>query len=171
MNTRLLISILSLSLSLPSLSPPRSLFPLPLPSSLPPSLPPSLSQIDAVAVLHHPNIVRLLGFCSEHSPAVELVEQILVFEFVPNGDLQTFLLKRKRALRSRPSFKNIHLLLGLGLMLQCFSSELDVTYLTLQSTYEALNRRDFGSPLVSSSFHVFALPYMNPHVPLKTPQK
>ena len=36
-----------------------------------------------MAGLHHPNVLRLHGYC--------LAEQVLAYEFAPNGDLQRFL--------------------------------------------------------------------------------
>ena len=46
-----------------------------------------------MAVLRHPNIVRLFGYCTEMAANGEFMEQILVFEFVPNGDLSGFMKK------------------------------------------------------------------------------
>ena len=48
-----------------------------------------------VAGLHHPHIVRLLGYCDEYNPERNLVEQVLVYEFMPNGDLESFIKNRK----------------------------------------------------------------------------
>ena len=44
-----------------------------------------------MSALRHPNLVRLLGYCSEHAPEREVVEQVLVYELVPNRDLKRFL--------------------------------------------------------------------------------
>ena len=41
-----------------------------------------------MAGLRHPNLVRLLGFCVEANEATEVPEQVLVYEFIPNGDLR-----------------------------------------------------------------------------------
>ncbi|CAI5534975.1 unnamed protein product [Closterium sp. Naga37s-1] len=38
-------------------------------------------QVKAVSRLYHRNLVRLLGYCSDH------MEQVLVYEYVPNGPL------------------------------------------------------------------------------------
>ena len=48
-----------------------------------------------MAGLHHPHIVRLLGYCEEHNPETLLSEQLLVYEFMPNGDLEAFIQKSK----------------------------------------------------------------------------
>ncbi|CAI5996967.1 unnamed protein product [Closterium sp. NIES-64] len=45
-------------------------------------------QVTQMATKHHPNLVRLLGFCIDVEPETAHVEQILVYEFVPNGDLE-----------------------------------------------------------------------------------
>ena len=59
----------------------------------PPS--PSLLQVRLVAGLHHPHIVHLLGYCDEYNKEKNLVEQLLVYEFMPNGDLEAFIQNRK----------------------------------------------------------------------------
>ena len=48
-----------------------------------------------VAGLHHPHIVHLLGYCDEYNKEKNLVEQLLVYEFMPNGDLEAFIQNRK----------------------------------------------------------------------------
>ncbi|CAI7887452.1 unnamed protein product [Closterium sp. NIES-54] len=45
-------------------------------------------EVTQMATKHHPNLVRLLGFCIDVEPETAHVEQILVYEFVPNGDLE-----------------------------------------------------------------------------------
>ena len=54
---------------------------------------PSHVQVEAVAALRHPNIVRLFGYCIEMATNGDFMEQILVYEFVPNGDLAAFMKK------------------------------------------------------------------------------
>ena len=54
-------------------------------------LPPLARQVEVAAGLRHPNIVRLIGYCDEYSQERNVMEQILVFELVPGGDLQAFL--------------------------------------------------------------------------------
>ncbi|CAI5947089.1 unnamed protein product [Closterium sp. NIES-65] len=43
--------------------------------------------INEMASKHHPNLVRLLGFCMDYDAASERMEQIAIYEFMPNGDL------------------------------------------------------------------------------------
>ncbi|GJP29931.1 hypothetical protein CLOM_g20506 [Closterium sp. NIES-68] len=45
-------------------------------------------EVSQMATKHHPNLVRLLGFCIDVHPQTAHVEQILIYEFVPNGDLE-----------------------------------------------------------------------------------
>ncbi|CAI5498572.1 unnamed protein product [Closterium sp. Naga37s-1] len=45
-------------------------------------------NVRAMASLHHVNLVRLLGFCQDLNVETGNQEQILVYEFVANGDLQ-----------------------------------------------------------------------------------
>ncbi|CAI5518907.1 unnamed protein product [Closterium sp. Naga37s-1] len=44
-------------------------------------------EINEMASKHHPNLVRLLGFCMDYDAASERMEQIAIYEFMPNGDL------------------------------------------------------------------------------------
>ncbi|CAI7846431.1 unnamed protein product, partial [Closterium sp. NIES-54] len=44
-------------------------------------------QINEMASKHHPNLVRLLGFCMEYDAVAECMEQIAIYEFMPHGDL------------------------------------------------------------------------------------
>ena len=60
------------------------------PSSPSPLPPPPLSptlQVRALAALNHKNLVRLFGFCLHMDVVTGKQEQILVYEFVKNGDL------------------------------------------------------------------------------------
>ncbi|CAI7777282.1 unnamed protein product [Closterium sp. NIES-54] len=65
--------------------PPFPLDPLPQSHCITPALP--CSQINEMASKHHPNLVRLLGFCMDYDAASERMEQIAIYEFMPNGDL------------------------------------------------------------------------------------
>ena len=51
-------------------------------------------QIEAVAALRHPNIIRLLGYCLDFDAGDERHEQVLIYELAPNGDLETLMDKR-----------------------------------------------------------------------------
>ncbi|CAI5481851.1 unnamed protein product, partial [Closterium sp. Yama58-4] len=46
------------------------------------------TEVRAMASLRHENVVRLLGFCLHQNVESGQQEQILVYEFVPNGDLK-----------------------------------------------------------------------------------
>ncbi|CAI7849946.1 unnamed protein product, partial [Closterium sp. NIES-53] len=52
-----------------------------------PPQPGAVAGINEMASKHHPNLVRLLGFCMDYDAAVERMEQIAIYEFMPNGDL------------------------------------------------------------------------------------
>ncbi|CAI5999192.1 unnamed protein product [Closterium sp. NIES-65] len=45
-------------------------------------------EVRAIESLHHVNLVRLMGFCQDLNVETGNQEQILVYEFVANGDLQ-----------------------------------------------------------------------------------
>ena len=51
----------------------------------------SPTQVESVAVLNHPNLVRLLGFCVDFDAQKERQEQVLVYEFAAGGDLLSLL--------------------------------------------------------------------------------
>ncbi|CAI5946862.1 unnamed protein product, partial [Closterium sp. NIES-65] len=44
-------------------------------------------EIDEMASKHHPHLVRLLGYCVDYDAAADHMEQIAIYEFMPNGDL------------------------------------------------------------------------------------
>ncbi|CAI5953633.1 unnamed protein product, partial [Closterium sp. NIES-64] len=48
-------------------------------------------EVNEMASKHHPHLVRLLGFCIDVNEATEQTEQILIYEFMPNGDLERWL--------------------------------------------------------------------------------
>ncbi|CAI5953413.1 unnamed protein product [Closterium sp. NIES-65] len=52
---------------------------------------PTSSHVKEMASKHHPNLVRLLGFCVNFDPATSLVEQVLVYEFMVNRDLESWI--------------------------------------------------------------------------------
>ena len=54
-----------------------------------------------MAVLNHPNLVRLLGFCVDFDALKERQEQVLVYEFAAGGDLLTLLTQRGRSWTQR----------------------------------------------------------------------
>ena len=48
------------------------------------------SQVRAMASMIHPNIVRLLGYCTDVNPETREQEQIIMYEFMEGGDLQQY---------------------------------------------------------------------------------
>ncbi|CAI5489881.1 unnamed protein product [Closterium sp. Naga37s-1] len=45
-------------------------------------------EIKEMASKHHPNLVRLLGYCLDMDTVNERMEQILIYQFMHNGDLE-----------------------------------------------------------------------------------
>ncbi|CAI5981226.1 unnamed protein product [Closterium sp. NIES-64] len=58
-------------------------------------------NVRAMASLHHSHLVRLLGFCLDHNVETGKQEQILVYEFVGNRDLEYHIYKSKSPLSLR----------------------------------------------------------------------
>ncbi|CAI7903580.1 unnamed protein product, partial [Closterium sp. NIES-53] len=48
-------------------------------------------EVREMASKHHPNLVRLLGYCIAFDPATRTMEQVLVYEFMPNHDLDAWI--------------------------------------------------------------------------------
>ncbi|CAI5522912.1 unnamed protein product, partial [Closterium sp. Naga37s-1] len=48
-------------------------------------------EVNAMASKHHPNLVRLLGFCIDFNADTEEMEQVVVYEFMENGDLDRWI--------------------------------------------------------------------------------
>ncbi|CAI5494798.1 unnamed protein product [Closterium sp. Naga37s-1] len=44
-----------------------------------------------MASKHHPHLVRLLGYCIDFDPSTRTMEQLLVYELMPNGDLERWI--------------------------------------------------------------------------------
>ena len=44
--------------------------------------------MEAITNLRHPNLVRLLGYCIDYQASSETTEQVIVYEFINNGDLK-----------------------------------------------------------------------------------
>ncbi|CAI5990576.1 unnamed protein product [Closterium sp. NIES-65] len=49
------------------------------------------SNVKEMASKHHPHLVRLLGYCIDIDLSTRLMEQILVYEFMPNHDLESWI--------------------------------------------------------------------------------
>ncbi|CAI5990446.1 unnamed protein product [Closterium sp. NIES-65] len=50
-----------------------------------------LFAVKEMASKHHPHFVRLLGYCIDIDLSTRLMEQILVYEFMPNHDLESWI--------------------------------------------------------------------------------
>ncbi|CAI6008411.1 unnamed protein product [Closterium sp. NIES-65] len=48
-------------------------------------------MVNEMATKSHPNLVRLLGYCMDYDPVAERMEQIVIYEFVDNGDLDRWI--------------------------------------------------------------------------------
>ncbi|XVF28791.1 hypothetical protein REPUB_Repub19eG0027800 [Reevesia pubescens] len=48
-----------------------------------------LTEVDYLGQLHHPNLVKLIGYCSEGE------NRLLVYEFMPKGSLENHLFRSK----------------------------------------------------------------------------
>ncbi|CAI5513991.1 unnamed protein product, partial [Closterium sp. Naga37s-1] len=48
-------------------------------------------EVKEMASKHHPHLVRLLGYCIDFDPSTRLMEQILIYEFMPNSDLESWI--------------------------------------------------------------------------------
>ncbi|CAI5534305.1 unnamed protein product [Closterium sp. Naga37s-1] len=70
------------------LLPPHPLTPFHPPAPLPP---PTWEQVNEMATKSHPHLVRLIGYCLDISPDTERMEQIVIYEFIDNGDLDRWI--------------------------------------------------------------------------------
>ncbi|CAI5936316.1 unnamed protein product [Closterium sp. NIES-64] len=59
------------------------------------------TEVRAMASLHHTHLVRLLGFCLDQNVETGKQEQILVYEFMANRDLEYHIHRSKRPLSLR----------------------------------------------------------------------
>ncbi|GJP48391.1 hypothetical protein CLOM_g7681 [Closterium sp. NIES-68] len=48
-------------------------------------------HVNEMATKNHPNLVRLVGYCLDFSPVTERMEQIVMYDFMPNGDLEQWI--------------------------------------------------------------------------------
>ncbi|KAJ0094529.1 hypothetical protein Patl1_15154 [Pistacia atlantica] len=55
-----------------------------------------INEVATIGRIHHFNIVRLLGFCSEGT------RRALIYEFMPNGSLEKFIFSRENESAQRP---------------------------------------------------------------------
>ncbi|CAI5930718.1 unnamed protein product [Closterium sp. NIES-64] len=66
------------------------------------------TEVRAMASLRHANVVRLLGFCLHQNVESGQQEQILVYEFVPNGDLKYHIHDSKNPLTLKQRLQLAH---------------------------------------------------------------
>ncbi|CAI7830730.1 unnamed protein product [Closterium sp. NIES-53] len=48
-------------------------------------------EVNEMATKNHPNLVRLLGYCFDMNHTTERIEQIVIYEFMSNGDLERWI--------------------------------------------------------------------------------
>ncbi|CAI5487503.1 unnamed protein product [Closterium sp. Naga37s-1] len=48
-------------------------------------------EVNEMATKNHPNLVRLLGYCFDMNHTTERIEQIVIYEFMANGDLERWI--------------------------------------------------------------------------------
>ncbi|CAI5513442.1 unnamed protein product [Closterium sp. Naga37s-1] len=63
-------------------------------------------EVNEMATKNHPNLVRLLGYCFDMNHTTERIEQIVIYEFMVNGDLERWIGPRKK-LHSFPHFTTL----------------------------------------------------------------
>ncbi|CAI5946697.1 unnamed protein product [Closterium sp. NIES-64] len=56
-----------------------------------PTFPSPVLKVKAMASKFHPNLVRLLGYCVQYDRGTSHVEQILVYEYMENRDLESWI--------------------------------------------------------------------------------
>ncbi|CAI7807469.1 unnamed protein product [Closterium sp. NIES-54] len=49
------------------------------------------TEVREMASKHHPHLVRLLGYCIDFNPSTRHIEQILVYEYMHNHDLESWI--------------------------------------------------------------------------------
>ncbi|KAL1541609.1 putative serine/threonine-protein kinase pbl3 [Salvia divinorum] len=76
-----------------------------------------LSEVNYLGRLHHPNLVKLIGYC------LEGVDRILVYEFMPGGCLEDLLFTRSKNCPALSWVRRVHVAVGAARGL-CFLHEL-----------------------------------------------
>ncbi|CAI5513441.1 unnamed protein product [Closterium sp. Naga37s-1] len=64
-------------------------------------------EVNEMATKSHPNLVRLLGYCMDYDPVAERMEQIVIYEFVDNGDLDRWIGPREPFTASATSLPSL----------------------------------------------------------------
>ncbi|KAJ9160017.1 hypothetical protein P3X46_025458 [Hevea brasiliensis] len=81
-----------------------------------------LAEIKYMGQLHHPNLVKLIGYCLEDD------HRLLVYEFIPNGNLEDHLFGRNSHCQSLSWDIYMKVALGAAKGLAFLHSEADVIY-------------------------------------------
>lgn len=107
-----------------------------------------LAEVQFLGVLSHPNLVKLIGYCSVDGERG--IQRLLVYEFMPNRSLEDHLFSR--ALPTLPWIKRLQIILGAaeGLAYLHEGLELQVIYRDFKSSNVLLDEEfkpklsDFG---------------------------
>ncbi|CAI6007621.1 unnamed protein product [Closterium sp. NIES-65] len=65
-------------------------------------------HVKEMASKHHPNLVRLLGFCVHYDSSTGQIEQVLVYEFMANRDLESWIGPVAKGLQYLHDFGIVH---------------------------------------------------------------
>ncbi|KAK1356485.1 putative serine/threonine-protein kinase PBL19 [Heracleum sosnowskyi] len=81
-----------------------------------------LAEVQFLGIVEHPNLVKLLGYCSEDGERG--IRRLLVYEYMPNKSLEDHIFSR--ALPTLPWKRRLHIMLGAAQGLAYLHNELDV---------------------------------------------
>lgn len=79
--------------------------------------------------MEHPNLVKLLGYCSEDGERG--IQRLLVYEYMPNKSLEDHIFSR--AMPTLPWNRRLQIMLGAAQALAYLHNELDVQVLLVHS--------------------------------------
>lgn len=75
------------------------------------------AEVDFLGQLHHPNLVKLIGYCIEDD------QRLLVYEFMARGSLENHLFRRELLMLFTSIYSFVHLYPFMILYLAKFSSD------------------------------------------------
>lgn len=81
-----------------------------------------LAEVQFLGIVEHPNLVKLLGYCSEDGERG--IQRLLVYEYMPNKSLEDHIFSR--ALPTLPWKRRLQIMLGAAQGLAYLHNELDV---------------------------------------------